>query len=259
MYPKAPVVLVALEIRHPIADPLTPVELRSIKKRLSGRFPLEMPGQAANVQIVAGAPSADVVTERFPRFLNRTKTMAVSIRREAIVVEASYYPGWDTFRGLVSQVMDARMDTSPVAGIERVGLRYIDEIRVPGNGKVNWSEWLVPSLQGPPADIVSLPLDQWQGLGIYGAQPGNMLVFRYGPRVGYAVDPNSDLRRPRPSDGGEFFLVDIDSFWTPDDEVPEFDRDMLLARCDELHMPIRRLFEGVITDRLRNEVLRSND
>jgi uncharacterized protein (TIGR04255 family) len=143
--------------------------------------------------------------------------------------------------------------------VERVGLRYIDEIRVFTNGETNWSDWIVAPLLGPPSSMIDLPLNQWQGVGIYGSQPGEMLVFRYGPRLGFAVDPTSDLRRPRPSDGGAFFLIDIDNFWTPDGEVPEFDRDMLVSRCDQLHGPVRRLFEAVITDRLRDEVLRSGD
>ena len=68
VYERAPVVLVALEVRHPMADPLTPAESRVIKKRLSKRFPLELPGQLTNFQITpAAAMQPDVTTERFPR------------------------------------------------------------------------------------------------------------------------------------------------------------------------------------------------
>jgi uncharacterized protein (TIGR04255 family) len=52
--------------------------------------------------------------------------------------------------------------------------------------------------------------------------------------------------------------MDIDSFWTPEGPIPEYDRDMLVSTCDQLHMPVRRLFESMITDRLREEVLRSD-
>lgn len=259
VYPKAPVVLTALEVRHPTADQLTPAEVRSIKKRLSEHFPLESTGQATNVQLVAGASTPDVNIEIFPRFLNRTKTMAASFKREAIVLETSHYPGWMKFSELVVVALEGRHETSPVDGVERIGLRYIDEIRVGVNDGTDWAEWIADSLLGPPSDAIDLQLTEWQGVGVYGTQPGQTLIMRYGPRSGYAVDPNSDLRRIRPSDGGPFFLIDIDSFWTPDGEVPEFDRDMLMSRCEDLHGPIRRLFEGVITDRLRNEVLRAND
>lgn len=259
VYPKAPVVLVALEVRHPIADPLTPAETRAIKKHLTKLFPLELPGQLANLQINPVGGAADVTTERFPRFLNRRKTLSISIRREAVVLEATDYPGWLEFKELIALMLGVRTEVAPVDGIERVGLRYIDEVRVPGEGDVEWADWLHSSLLGPSLADVGLPLNQWQGVGIYGSQPGQMLLARYGPRVGFATDTNSDLRRARPADGGQFFLLDLDSFWTPDDDVPEFDLDMLLPRCDELHRPIRTLFESMISDRLRDEVLRSND
>ena len=147
-----------------------------------------------------------------------------------------------------------------MAGVERAGLRYINEVRVPTDGDIDWAEWMHPSLLGPRSNTkIEPPLGQWQGVGIYGSQPGQMLVFRYGPREGFAIDPSSDLRRVRRTDGGPFFLIDIDSFWTPADAVPEYERDMLMAQCDELHEPIRTLFEGIITDRLRDEVFRTND
>jgi uncharacterized protein (TIGR04255 family) len=259
VYPNAPVVLVALEVRHPTADPLTPTESRAIKKLLSDQLPIERPGQQMNVQIMPGAASpATTTTEHFPRYINRETTLSVSIRKEAITIEASRYPGWEEFRALALSALDARMEIAPIAGVERVGIRYVDEIRIPDNGEVDWADWIHLSLLGPNSSIIDLPINQWQGVGIYGSQPGNMLVLRYGPREGFAVDPSSDLRRVKPTDGGPFFLMDVDSFWTPDGAIPEYDRDLLLATCNDLHMPVRALFEGLITDRLRDEVLRSN-
>lgn len=261
VYPNAPVVLVALEIRHPTADPLTPSESRAIKKLLGEELPIERPGQEVAIQIGPGVGGPPIsTTETFPRYLNRESTMAVSIRKEALVVEASRYPGWEEFRRVVFLALDARMQVAPIVGLERVGVRYIDEIRIPGEGSVEWGEWIHPSLLGPSVpDKVGLPISQWQGLGIYGSQPGNMLVFRYGPREGFAVDPSSDLRRVKPVQAGSFFLMDIDSFWTPDGPIPEYDRDGLMETCNQLHAPVRTLFEGMITDRLRDEVLRSDD
>ena len=258
VYPHAPVVLVALEVRHPTADPLTPSESRAIKKLLSDQLPIERPGAQVNVQITSGAASPATTIEHFPRYINRETTLSVSIRQDAIVIEASRYPGWEEFRALALHALDARMQIAPIVGVERVGIRYIDEIRTPDSGEVDWADWIHPSLLGPNSSIVDLPISQWQGLGIYGSQPGNMLAFRYGPREGYAVDPSSDLRRVKPADGGLFFLMDIDSFWTPDGAIPEYDRDLMLSTCNDLHTPVRALFEEMITDRLRDEVLRNN-
>jgi len=53
------------------------------------------------------------------------------------------------------------------------------------------------------------------------------------------------------------FRLDIDSYWQPSVEVPEFDRDLILDLADTLHKPVREVFERLITDRLREEVLRN--
>ncbi len=64
-----------------------------------------------------------------------------------------------------------------------------------------------------------------------------------------------ELRRPLPPPG-PLFKLDIDSYWQSDDEVPEFEKKGILAKTDELHEPVRGVFENLITDRLREEVLR---
>lgn len=261
VYPNAPVVLVTMEVRHPAADPLTPTESRAIKKLLGDLLPIERSGQDTSWEFAAGGGAPVGTTEQFHRYVSRDSTTSVLIRKETMVIETSAYQGWESFRSLVLRVVDARMEIAPIVGIERLGLRYIDEIRAPANsdGSVQWSSWVHESLLGPRAEPgIKLPLDQWQGLGMYGAQPGEALVLRYGPRTGYAVDPDSDLRRLKQVSPGLFFLIDIDSFWTHAESIPEYNREAVRETCDNLHAPIRSLFEGLITDRLRNEVLRRN-
>lgn len=261
VYPNAPVVLVALEVRHPVSESLTPSEVRGIKARLSARAPISRNTQMSSVQSIPGAASPTTTNvENFTRFLNRESTLAISFRREAIVVETSVYQGWEEFRAIVSEAIDTRMGVAPVDGMERVGIRYIDEIRVPSDDEgVQWDHWMSPSLLGPESNAsIDLPLSQWQGVAVYGSQPGHTLVLRYGPMTGFALDPSSELKR-KPADGGDFFLLDIDSFWTPAGSIPEIERDTLIATCNELHAPVRRLFEGLIQNRLRDEVFRSHD
>lgn len=256
VYENAPVVLVALEVRHPTADPLTPTETREIRKRLGDIVPIERPGQHLTIQVLQ---EGNATAEAYPRFVNRQRTLSVSIRKEGLVVEASDYPGWEKFHALVANALQARQDVAPVLGVDRVGLRYINEIRVPGGSGQDWADWVSHSLLAPSTpDADSLPTNQWQCAAVYGAQPGYMLVFRYGAREGFAVDPNSDLRRAIATDGGPFFLMDIDSFWTPDGAVPEYERDMLMATCETLHRPVRTLFDSMISERLRREVLKPN-
>jgi uncharacterized protein (TIGR04255 family) len=256
VYPNAPVVLVAMEVRHPVAETLSPPERRELKRALARRVPIVRSGQSIELRVSVGVDQSTRV-EEFPRFFSRDNTLSVSYRREAVVIESSRYVGWTDFRALAELAFDALHRVAPIDGVERIGLRYIDEIRVP-EVEPDWAQWMDGALLGPTAfsDVVRLPLTQWHDTVVYGTQPGSAVVLRYGPREGFAVDPNSELRREATA-SGPFFLVDIDSFWIPDDATPEFNTFEVLSRADELHQPVRALFEGMITDRLREEVLRN--
>jgi len=108
----------------------------------------------------------------------------------------------------------------------------------------------------PVGAELNLKVNQWQGVVIFEGAPGHTVIVRYGPREGYAVDPGGDLKRPIPPPA-PFFLMDIDSFWIPPDEIPEFEPSTILSLTDKLHEPVGQLYESLITDRLRDEVLRN--
>ena len=129
-----------------------------------------------------------------------------------------------------------------LVGIERIGLRYVLEIRVPAgvDGRIEWTNWIDESLLGPqrlaPGGLL---LTEWQGAAVYReAQPGKSLIVRYGPGVGQALDAQYHLRRVTPVQAGQFFLMDIDSFWTPPTgAIPEYNREALVSTYRESVRP----------------------
>jgi uncharacterized protein (TIGR04255 family) len=258
VYPNASVVLAVLEIRHPTAGPLSRAAQVKVKQLLAGKLPLQRSATMMSVQGGAGTVPG-VTTERAPRYMSRDRTMSVTFRNEALVIETTRYERYELLRDTVALAIEARQAVEPVDGIERLGLRYIDEIRVPDCGEApSWVCWVDSTLLGPSAVGTRLGLETrlWQGVTVFNNGPDRMIAVRYGPGEGYAVDPAGEMKRPTPPPG-PFFLMDIDSSWTPSADVPEFDAETILAACDELHNPVRMLFEGLITERLRKEVLRN--
>src|SRR5665647_266980 len=274
VYPNAPLVLVAAEIRHPATDPLRPAQQTALKHALAALFPLSRPAMLTSVTAVAGG-QPQVTQTRSPRFTSRDRTTSVTFRTEAIVVETTHYKQFERFVELITLAVSARLEAGPLDGLERVGLRYIDEIRVPEltDESSSWQQWVDASLMGPASAATQLGLRaaHWQGLTVFETEPamtsgaptnvpsnGNVdsLVVRYGPGEGYALDPGGELKRSVPPPG-PFFLLDIDSFWTAGGEVPPAEPDEILAHLIRLHGPVRILFESLITPRLRDEVLRN--
>jgi uncharacterized protein (TIGR04255 family) len=259
IYPNAPVVLVALEVKHPDAGSLSHAQQRKIKQHLIKDAPIQRTGQLATVEGFLGPSSTPTVrVEKFPRYLSRDSTLSVSFRDTAVVVETTRYPGWRPLLSLGVSAWQARVEVGDIDGVERAGLRFVNEVRVPVDSLSGWRQWVDPGLLGP-ADVAGklhLPLGQWQGLTTFRPSAEHTVVLRYGTADGYAVDPGGDLKRPAAHPPGPFFLIDIDSFWTPEGGVPDFDVEALTQTVDDLHGPVDGLFENLITERLREEVLR---
>lgn len=77
IYPNAPVVLVAVEARHPEVAPLTQGEQSELKRLLATRFPLPQPVQSRSITTSIG--NAPTLTEQtIPRFASRDQTTAVT-------------------------------------------------------------------------------------------------------------------------------------------------------------------------------------
>jgi uncharacterized protein (TIGR04255 family) len=254
-YPNAPVALVALELRHPSAGRLTSSAQGRLKRELRDHLPLLKTGEITTFQAVAGnAPEVSV--ETFPKYVNRNSTTSASIRDTSIVIETTRHSQWEDLRDLLVVVLEARLQVGGIDGIERLGLRYINEVRVPELEGQDWSQWIVASLLGQSDVGKRLALEpvQWQGVTVFGRGEARFITLRHGPRDGYAVDPGGDLKRPAPTPG-PFFLIDIDSFWGSEGTVPELDLERVLKMADDLHEPAGSLFESLITPRLRKEVL----
>jgi uncharacterized protein (TIGR04255 family) len=258
--PNAPVALVTLEIRHPATDSLTESSSKELKSLLFEYLPIERQAQdMAWAMGPGGSPTPN--PERFGRYVNRDNTLAASMKNQALVIETTAYTNFESLLDVAMRVMDARSQVSSIVGVERIGLRYVLEIRVQvdADGRIEWANWIAEPLLGPQRVAPGgLTLTEWQGAAVYReAQPGKSIIVRYGPCSGQALDPNYHLRRTIPVQPGPFFLLDIDSFWTPVGSIPEYNRDAVLETFQNLHEPARAVIQEMLIGRPPDDLLRS--
>ena len=259
-HPDAPVALVTMEIRHPATDSLTESSRGELKHLLVEDLPIER--QAQDMAWTMGAGGSPTPTaERFPRYVNRDNTLAASMKSQAVVIETTAYTNVDSLVDVVMRVVDARSQVSSIVGVERIGLRYILEVRAPAgvDGRIEWANWIAEPLLGPQRIAPGgLTLTEWQGAAVYReAQPGKSMIVRYGPAMGQALDPSYHLRRTIAVQPGPFFLLDIDSFWTPTASIPEYKRDAVQRTFEALYEPARDVFQEMLIGRPNDELLRS--
>jgi uncharacterized protein (TIGR04255 family) len=253
----APVAMVTVEIRHPATDSLTDSASATLKALLADQLPIQRQAQdAAWAMGPSGSPT--LTTERFVRYVNRDGTLAASMRPQAISVEATTYSDFETLLEVVALVLDARAQVSSIVAVERVGLRYVLELRpaTGEDGPVEWADWIAEPLLGPRRIAPEgLTLTELQGAAVYQeTQPDRSMIVRYGTGVGQAIDPNYYMRRTLPVDPGPFFLLDIDSFWAPAGPIPDYDRDAVLLALQELCEPAHCAFREMLSGRLRDEL-----
>lgn len=251
IYPSTPLALVAAEIRHSTAPPLSDLDRSTLKTHLASAFPLTKPIQRVTITPTTSSTTTDT------RFMSRDRTSSVTFRDDAIVVETTRYERRSVLRGMLREAVLARQGTAPVDGVERLGIRYVNEVRVPDlEFPTEWIRWIAPALTGPSALVTrsSQGVQTWQGVTVVGdAQTG--AVIRHGVFEGYAVNPAGDLQRPAPPPG-PFFLIDLDCYWTPAGDIPSLTWDLVDPHFDQASLAAYDLFEQLITDDLREEVLR---
>lgn len=264
VYPNAPLALVAVEVRFPSAPGARSLPIaaqRSFRDLLGETWVIEsQKAQTLEVEFGRSGQTQQHLQERVvPRFTVRDRTLAVAVTEESLTVETTDYRHYPDFRAVLKRTLLAAADILQPDGVARVGMRYIDELRVPdvtADDPSGWREWLDHSLLPPRMSAMTdkgFTPTAWEGASQYVTGVGRKLVLRYGARDGYAVAPAGPLRRPAAPPPGPFFLLDFDCFWAPTD-IPEFDPNMLIETCDGLRAPVRALFDLLVSDRLRDEV-----
>jgi uncharacterized protein (TIGR04255 family) len=229
----------------------TPLHRVDVTHQVQGQFDL------------TGSSGHRVIAETAPlhRFYNRNRDLTISYGPDSLNVEASVYHGWQRFSAAIRSALDALSLPGGgllIDGIDRVGLRYLDEVRVPEAGREpTWADWIAPDLL-PPQSLDGFALVQQQSLALYSVNGGSdSLALRYGAVNGPSAFASTDHLTRAEVPPGPYFLLDTDAFWLarPGDSLVEPTAQALMDMADRLHSPAKALFERSITEKLRREVL----
>jgi uncharacterized protein (TIGR04255 family) len=99
--------------------------------------------QVTLIQAAGGSPSlTGEPSQEFRRYFSRDNTMAVSVRDDAVVVETTKYERWERLQDVLADILEVRSEIGGVDGVERVGLRYINEIRIANDQILGWAPWV---------------------------------------------------------------------------------------------------------------------
>ncbi|OOK68935.1 TIGR04255 family protein [Mycobacterium kansasii] len=185
VFPKAPLALVTTEIRFTDSPRLRQQEtLDAVAIALEDRFPLNTPQTSVTFNVGSLGPGVlpQVEQERRVVLTNTTRTESVTITPSSFICETTAYREFDDFRVGVTAVCEALIDANVRPALVRVGLRYIDEVRVPEpiTDVRAWAKWIDDGIIRPltigPDDVA---VRNVQGLVTFDLGDGKGLNFQY--------------------------------------------------------------------------------
>ncbi|MGP4058993.1 TIGR04255 family protein, partial [Mycobacterium sp. 4D054] len=174
---------------------------------------------------------------------------ALSPTSLSLSVSGESYRGYkETFEPLLRSVVEAYETAVPNSSVRRIGLRYLDEIRVPEppSDLTGWSHWIAPELV---AASTIFPGGEHNGIRAFyhNSEGDRELVCSWGTFHGATVvgqdQPFSRSGLPET----RMFVLDVDSA-TKFPEYHIFGAGDVLETVKILHEPIGLVFQSSITD-----------
>lgn len=175
-------------------------------------------------------------------FWTEDKSRRIAMCSEYLFVEERRYEGYAALRDTFLDALDAMAAQYPTLKLRRLGMRYINEIKLPeadagpGLGADFWERYINPLLLG--------------GLR-FAANDGALARHMCSTELNYGTDRATvrygifNTSYPRPNQKREF-IVDVDTYCQTELAV-----GAVPAKVDEYHKAACSVFEAAITDALR--------
>ena len=233
--------LVVCQLRFPVMHRFDePGALARFQDVVGERYPRSAPEQQVTIAGSPAAPAAAAAAVQYWRFQGVDDGWSVAIARDFVSLETTAYERYEEFRERLAEVLDATLALG-VTLRERLGLRYVDEIRHPEAKKPgDWRRFVNEKLLGMVGGG-ELGDDVIQALQeIRLREEDGTLAIRHG-FLGTEVA------------GGEpFYLLDLDYY---DDRPLSLDAGQVLAQLDDYHHAMHNVWETAITDALRDHLV----
>lgn len=226
--------VLSLDREHPPADFHAKIKewFPDVRELPGGVFQIELKGNAD------GGPKVSTQEAMAWVFSNKDKTKTVTVQSEAIAIEFSKYKDFEEFSGVAKSVFDVFFNIYDVVNVyKRVGLRFIDQIRVNTGNALDWDNMINPALVAISRDFVrgTVPIKRSMHL-LEIKDEGCDLRFQFG--LFNSEYPNPIARKE--------FVLDYDCSWTDETEISD-----IFGKVKTFHKIILKWFEMSIGDELR--------
>ncbi|MFK4084007.1 TIGR04255 family protein [Kribbella sp. NPDC020789] len=252
VFPFAPLALVAAELRFAYSPRLGQREtLDALALALEDELPVVRPVQKTSITF----PGGESEVENVYRLFNSDSTLSLSITATAVTLESTKYSEFSSFISILMRAAEQIERLRAVHALERIGLRYIDEIRVPVpiDDARDWRGWVADPLVDLLDVAGKMKATTSQGVVEYDLGDSRRLAFRFAAINGDPVVGTDPLLRDPLPGPGPYFVLDVDAYWQPGrSELSEFISGYIETHLHGLHGPTGAAFQDAITDQARS-------
>ena len=209
-------------------------------------FPRFVKNQIQEILVQQNAAPKVNVTDRF-EFQNKEQSVGIVLTSNSVAVHTSRYTSFEDFEGIFATVLIVVNRVLQLSLLERVGLRYIDVVRVNQNAGEKLTDYLKPGLLG--LDPEKIRAKDWIGrLEQSGRTECGKLVVKclqHNQILPPDLSPSSLSYGMTLQQGEIVTLLDFDHFA---DKSDEFETKYVVAAIGELHDALDLAFREAVTD-----------
>jgi uncharacterized protein (TIGR04255 family) len=242
VYEHNPLKLVVIQVRFPAAIRFEqPDFIGPFQEAVRDTFPRVRQEQQVTFALTGGAPSPPALSPSW-RFHTPDGAASALLARDSLSLETNTYSKFESFLPLVELLLHA-LTGLDVRFRERLGLRYVNEIRHPeAQSALAWASFINPAILGTVGG-------ELLGDGVIHAlenirirEDDAIVTINHGFVGADAVAPGGDA----------FYQLDVDF---GDERPVVFDVKATIEQVKSFHGRISNLFETSITDAMRDHLV----
>ncbi|WP_258725134.1 TIGR04255 family protein [Cellulomonas sp. NS3] len=253
VFPSAPLAIVTAEMRFGYEPRLKDDPVRDrFAEAVREAFPVLSIEQAVTFTMSSvGGPEATTIPQVRATTTDRQATVTLNATSLSLAMSGNTYVEFaSSFAPLMAICVKALHQAAGNVPLQRLGLRYIDEVRpptAPPDG--DWSMWVRRDLLGATGALEA-EVSGHRSSTTFRSGPGRTITFNAGQFDGGTVIDAALPFAPAEIEQGPVFIIDVDSAWEPGEHTP-LDPDSLEQVLAELHEPVGGIFQWSITEASR--------
>lgn len=250
----APLVLALCQVRFSSMISVSdPASLTAFQRAIKSRYPVAVPAQEIELLVDIGSFDAGLRGEQRRtsqwQFTDQEDNWKIVLAPDFLTLETRNYEHFADFLSRLREALDVLVEHIQPTVVTRIGLRYVNEIRLDELQGMDWFNVIRKDLLGPVA-ASELMQNTIQVATV------QQLVLRYPDEVSInmhhglvPIGTTVRLRRNEEAPTSPFYLLDFDVFRDfPLPRALDMDRNIICQHVEMYHKVIYRLFRWSVTN-----------